>query len=83
VVDAGAIGQEHIGKGASILVEAMGLERDFFPEGKGRGNVLGIVAVGLPLLRVVDAVEADTFRALVEQNFEGVTVEDADGGVVT
>ena len=32
VIDVGAIGQEHIGKGAPVLVVAVGLERDFLPE---------------------------------------------------
>jgi hypothetical protein len=32
VIDVGAIGQEHIGKGALVLVEAVRLERDFFPK---------------------------------------------------
>jgi hypothetical protein len=39
------IGQEHIGKGAPILVEAVGLERDLFPDGEFRGGVLGLLAV--------------------------------------
>jgi hypothetical protein len=30
VIDMGPIGQKHIGKGASILVEAVRLERDLF-----------------------------------------------------
>jgi hypothetical protein len=33
--------QDHIGKGALVLVVAVGLERDFFPEDKGRGGMLG------------------------------------------
>jgi len=32
VIDVGAIGQEYIGKGAPVLVEAIGLERDIFAE---------------------------------------------------
>jgi hypothetical protein len=34
--------------------------------------------VGLAFLRTVDPVEADTFRVLVVQDFEGVAVEDGD-----
>ena len=41
VIDVGAIRQEHIGKGAPVLVEAVRLERDFFPKGELRGGVLG------------------------------------------
>lgn len=32
VIDVGAIGQKHISKGASVLVEAVRQERDFFSE---------------------------------------------------
>jgi hypothetical protein len=32
----GSIGQEHIGKGAPVLVVAVGLEGDFLPKGEGR-----------------------------------------------
>jgi hypothetical protein len=36
------------------------------------------VAIGLALLWTVDAVETDTLRAGVVQNFDGVAVEDGD-----
>ena len=32
VIDVGAIKQEHVSKGASVLVLAVGLEDDIFPE---------------------------------------------------
>jgi len=32
VIDVGAIAQEYIGKGALVLVQAVGLENDIFPE---------------------------------------------------
>jgi hypothetical protein len=35
----------------------------------------------LALLRAVDAAQADAFRVLVVQDFEGVAVEDGDDGV--
>jgi len=38
--------------------------------------VLGFLAVGLAFLRTIDPAEADTFRALVVQDFDGVAVED-------
>jgi hypothetical protein len=41
VIDVGAIGQEHIGKGALILVEAVRLDGDFFSEGEVRGGLFG------------------------------------------
>jgi hypothetical protein len=43
--------------------------------------VLGACAVGLAFLRAVDATEADTFGALVVQDFDGVAVEDGDTGL--
>ena len=42
--------------------------------------MLGVVAVGLAFLRAVDAAEADTFRVVVVQDFEGVAVEAGDDG---
>jgi hypothetical protein len=41
VIDVGAIGQTHIGKGALVLVEAVRLERDFLPEGEVSDGVRG------------------------------------------
>ena len=40
--------------------------------------MLGFLAVVLAFLRAVNAAEADAFRVLVVQNFDGVAVEDAD-----
>ncbi len=40
--------------------------------------MLRFLAVRLPLLRVVDAAEADAFRVLVVEHFEGVAIEDTD-----
>ena len=57
---------------------AVGLDRHVLPEGEVRGGLLGSLAEGLALLRAVDATEADTFRVLVVQDFEGVAVEDGD-----
>ena len=59
---------------------AVGLEGDFLPEGEGRGGLLGSLAEGLAFLRAVDAAEADAFRVLVVQDFDGVAVEDGDDG---
>lgn len=42
--------------------------------------MLGSRAVGLPLLRTVDAAEADTFRALVMEDFDRLAVENGDNG---
>jgi len=41
VIDVGAIRQEHIGKGAPVLVEAVGLKCDFLPEGEVSDGVRG------------------------------------------
>ena len=40
--------------------------------------MLGLLAVGLAFLRAVDPAEADTFRVLVVEHFDGVAVEDGD-----
>jgi len=45
-----------------------------------RGGVLGVVAVGLALLRAVDTTKTDTCRTSVMQDFDGVAVEDGDNG---
>ena len=58
----------------------MGLERDFLAEGQVRSGVLGVVALGLALLRTVDAVETDALRVLVVQDFDGVAVKYGDDG---
>ncbi len=34
VIDLGTIGQEHVSKGALVLVEAVLLDRDFFPNAR-------------------------------------------------
>ena len=72
------IGQEHFTKDAFVLVVAVDLGGDFFPEGEVSGGVLGVVAVSLAFLWTVDAAETDTLRVLVVQDFEGVAVEDAN-----
>jgi hypothetical protein len=46
------------------------LERDFLPEGEGRGSLLGVVAVRLAFLWAIDAAETDAFSALVVQAIE-------------
>jgi hypothetical protein len=38
------IGQEYIGNRALILVVAISLERDFFPKGEVRGDLIGSLA---------------------------------------
>ena len=58
----------------------MGLDGDFLPEGEVRDGVLGVVAVGLALLRAVDPAETDVFGLLVVQNLDRVAVEDGDDG---
>lgn len=41
MIDVIAIRQEHIGKGALVLVETVRLERDFLPEGEVSDGVRG------------------------------------------
>lgn len=58
----------------------MGLDGDILPKGEFRGCVLGVLAERLAFLRAVDAAEANAFRVLVVQDFDGVSVEDRDDG---
>ena len=51
MIGVGAIGQDHIPNGALLLVVAVSLGRDFFAKDKFRGGMLGIVAIGVALLR--------------------------------
>ena len=46
MIDVRAIGQDQVGKGAHVLVEAVGLERDFLPEGEGRGSAFALHLLG-------------------------------------
>ena len=71
MIDVAAVGQKYIGKGAPVLVEAVSLEGNLFSEDKLRRRLFRSLAVGLSLLRAVDAAETDTFRMLVVQDFEG------------
>ena len=80
LIEAHPIRQEHITKGALVLVVTVSLDGDVLPKDEVRGGVLGIVAKGLAFLRAVDAVESDALRALVVQDFESVAVKDSDEG---
>jgi len=73
--------QEHISKGALVLVEAVSLKRDFFPKHHRGRSLLGSRAVSLTFLWAINATQADTFGAVVVQDFERVAVEDGDDGV--
>lgn len=48
----------------------------------GKGGLVLVLAVGLAFLWAVDPVEADTFRMLVVQGFNGVTVRTETTGPV-
>jgi hypothetical protein len=78
VGDVSSIPQEHLGNRASVLILAECLERDFFPEDKGRGSFLRSFAVALPFLRTIDAVESDTFRVSIVEDFDRVAVKYGD-----
>jgi hypothetical protein len=78
VVDVGPIGQDHVSKGACVLVLAVGLDGNVLPKDEGRDGVLRVVAVSLALLRAVDAAQADAFSVVAVQDFEGVAVKDLD-----
>ena len=80
VIDVGTIGQDHVSDGVLVLVVAVGLDRDFLAKGEVRGSLLRSPAERLAFLGAVDPTQADAFRVLVVQNFEGVAVEDGDDG---
>jgi hypothetical protein len=42
--------------------------------------LLGPLPESLAILRAIDAAEADAFRMIVMQDFDGVAVEDRDDG---
>ena len=46
--------------------------------GLAQRRLLRSLAEGLAFLRAIDPAEADAFRVLVVQDFEGVAVEDGD-----
>jgi len=54
------------------------MHRDLPAEGELGCRLLGSIAVSLALLRAVDAVEADAFRVLVVEDFDGVAVNYPD-----
>ncbi len=60
---------------------AVGLNRDFFPEEWGRGGLLRFPALGLALLRAVNATEAEAVSMVAIQDFDRIAVEDGDHGV--
>jgi hypothetical protein len=56
----------------------MRLECDFFSINQRSRGLLRSLAKGLAFLRAVGAAEANTLRALVVQDFDGVAVEDGN-----
>jgi hypothetical protein len=72
------IGQDHVSKGARVLVVVVGLDGHVLPEGEFRGGGLGVVAVGLAFLRAVDAAEADAFNMVTVQYIDGVAINYSD-----
>ena len=43
VIDVGAVGEGHVSYGVPVLVVALGLDRNVFPKGEGRDDVLGML----------------------------------------
>lgn len=72
MVDVGAIRQEYIGQSALVLIVAVGLERDFLSKDQCRRSLFGSLAVGLAILRAVDAMEADAFRSPTMQDLDSI-----------
>jgi hypothetical protein len=61
----------------SVRIDAVCLERDFFPKDQLWGGLLRSRAVGLAFLWAVDVAQTDAFRLSVVQDFEGVAIKDA------
>jgi hypothetical protein len=53
-------------------------ERDILTIDELRCSLLGARAVGLAFLRAINTTQADTFGAVVVQDFDGVAIEDGD-----
>lgn len=62
VIDVGAIEETHIGKGAPIFVEAVGLKGHVLAIDQCGSGLLRSLAIGLPFLGAIDAAEEDAFR---------------------
>jgi hypothetical protein len=70
MIDVSSFPQNHIGEGASVLVEAVRLEDDFFSKDQRGRRLLGLMAVRLALLGAIDPAEADAFRMVIMQAIE-------------
>ena len=70
-----SIRQDHVSKDAFVLVLAVGLDRNVFAEGEGRGSLLSLLPVDLAFLRAVDAAKADAVSMVTVHYFDGVAVE--------
>ena len=80
MINVRSIRQEHISKGAPVLVEVVSLECDLLPKGEVRGGLPRSVAEGLALFGAVDAAQPDTLRVGVVQDLDRVAIEDGDDG---
>ena len=79
MIDVGVIRQEHIGKRPPILVEAEGPDCHIFPEQEFRRSLLGLLAIGLTLLRAIDQPQSNPFSVASVRDFDRVAVELALG----
>ena len=79
MIDVGPIGQTHIGKEGYVQpCRGRASGGGLFPKHQRGRRLLGLMAVRLTLLRAVDPAEADAFRVLLVEDFEGIAVEDPD-----
>ena len=67
MIDMGAIAQEHVGKGASIFVPAMGFENDISSEDERRRRLLRSGTERMAFLRAVNPTQPYTFRMGIVQ----------------
>ena len=73
-VEAPAVREDHLGYQSPVPVPAVLDEGDGLPESEFRGELLCPFPEGLPALRAVDAVEADSDLLPVDEDLQGVAV---------
>lgn len=78
VIHVGNIEQQHVSKRMLLLVLTMGLEPNLLSKDQLGSSLLRSLAERLPLLRRVGANQVDTFRVLVVEGSDGVSVLNTD-----
>src|SRR5690349_3368766 len=74
-IDDNPIGQGYVCDVQSVLVPAVRLEGHLFANDGSRRSLLSLHGIGMTFFWAIDAMETDTFSAVVAQDFPGVTVK--------